>query len=100
MAELDTPTDHVDILRMDFRELEVHLAGIRERRLKPIRVYEAAEQQRLKARHDRINERLEKKIATIKKKVESLDAAIEAIEKLSLEVQALQLQLEAETPSP
>jgi hypothetical protein len=92
----DSPTYRQSILEATLKDNEVWLAGIRERRLKPIRIFAEAEEARLKAKHDRINEKLAKKLASMQKKMEAVDKGIAAIEQGMLEVQALVIQLEAE----
>jgi len=90
----DTPTKRVNVLDMSDKELEVFLTGIRERRLKAIKIFEEGELLREEARKKHLDKSLEHELKMSQKEIAQLDKVIEKVEKRTVKIRAIKLQLE------
>ena len=90
----DTPTKRVNVLDMSDKELEVFLTGIRERRLKSVKIFEEGELLREEARKKQLDKSLEHELKMSQKEIAQLDKVIEKVEKRTVKIRAIKLQLE------
>jgi len=93
--EGDTPIALIDISKMDDATIEAMLHNIRERRLKPVRVYEEMSLLQAAARRENLDKTLAKQLGMFEKEIARVDAAIDKLEKRSIKLRALRLEIEA-----
>ena len=90
----DTPTNKVNILEMSDKDLVAFLTGIRERRLKAVKIFEETELLREQARKLQLDKTLDHELKMCTKELAQLDKVIEKVEKRTIKLRALRLQLE------
>ena len=88
----DTPTHRLTIEELTNEQLEAHLIGIRERRLRAYQEYEHAMKLRERVKQDRAREKLDRKLAQLARTLEQLDKKLAAVEKIVIETQALRIE--------
>ena len=94
MKITDQPHHRLTIAELTTEQVDVHLQGIRERRLAPIRHY--AEAQHLKDLYvaGKTRGKLDKKLAMFNKLGGTIDKAIEKLDKYAIDIKTLMLELE------
>tara|TARA_B100000131_G_scaffold177682_1_gene171454 strand:- start:4 stop:288 length:285 start_codon:yes stop_codon:yes gene_type:complete len=90
----DTPTDRVNVIEMDDKQLEAFITGIRERRLRAVKIFEEGELLREEARKKKLDKSLEHELKMLQKEIAQIDKVIEKLEKRIIKVRAIKLQLE------
>ena len=90
----DTPMHRTTIDEMSLEEVDLFLAGLRERRLNPIRMYEE-EQSKVKLVKDaRLKEKMEKQLSLMKKEIERLDSCMKKIEDRLVTIRMIRFELD------
>jgi len=90
----DTPMHRTTIDEMTLEEVDLFLAGLRERRLNPIRMYEE-EQSKVKLVKDaRLKEKMEKQLSLMKKEIERLDSCMTKIEQRMVTIRMIRFELD------
>lgn len=91
----DTPTHVADISELSDDELEALIEGIRERRLRPIAIYEALLAEKSGKKLDKIMIKVDKQLELFKKDLTKADAAVAKLEgrKRMLEVLRMEIEL-------
>jgi len=90
----DTPIALADLTKMTPEERELLLHNIRERRLKPVRVYEELSLMQAEAKRERLEIQWEKALEMFSKALDRADKAMENLESRSRKLRALELELE------
>jgi hypothetical protein len=91
----DTPTHVADISELSDDELEGLIEGIRERRLRPIAIYETLLAEKSGKKIDKIMIKVDKQLELFKKDLIKADAAVIKLEgrKRMLEVLRMEIEL-------
>ena len=89
----DTPINLTNISEWTDDAVEAHLHNIRERRMKPVRVYEEMSLLQAAARREGLEEDLKKQLTMFTKELERVDKALATVEKRSIKLRALRLEI-------
>jgi|APSaa5957512535_1039671.scaffolds.fasta_scaffold135547_3 hypothetical protein len=92
--EGDTPIKLVDLRNMTIAEHETLLNNIRERRMKPVRVYEELTLLQDAARIEKLENEYDRHMGMFEKELAQLDKKFLAIEKRSLKLRGLKMEIE------
>ena len=79
---------------MTVEERELLLDGIRERRLKPVKIYEELSLMQEQAKQQKLEEQWEKSLEMFKKDLARADKSITNLEARSRKLRALELEIE------
>jgi len=90
----DTPINLTNISEWSDDDVEAHLHNIRERRMRPVKVYEEMSILRAAAKREGLEEVLKKQLEMFVKESERADKAISNLEKRSTRLRALRLELD------
>ena len=93
--EGDTPISLIDISQMDDKTIDAMLTNIRERRMKPVRVYEEMSLLQAAARRENLDKQLTKQLEMFIKERDRADKAMDKLEARSTKLRALRLEIEA-----
>ena len=88
----DTPIALADLEQMTVEERELLLEGIRDRRLKPVKIYEELSLMQNEARKEKLEQQWEK--AMFEKDLARVDKAILTLEARSRKLRTLELEIE------
>tara|TARA_Y100001938_G_scaffold135396_1_gene196991 strand:+ start:3292 stop:3579 length:288 start_codon:yes stop_codon:yes gene_type:complete len=91
----DTPIALASLKEMSPEEREVLLVGIRERRLKPVKVYEELSLMQAEARKEGLEKQWEKQLEMFAKELERADKAYDKLQARHTKLRALELEMEA-----
>ena len=91
---IDTPIAPLTLDQLKDEQIDAHLAGIRERRLKTFKVYEAGEKERKETRNEKLRTQLEKQGEMFKKELLEADKKIDKLEARALKIRALRMEME------
>ena len=80
--------------KMTVEERELLLDGIRERRLKPVKIYEELSLMQEQAKQQKLEEQWEKSLEMFKKDLARADKSITNLEARSRKLRALELEIE------
>tara|TARA_R110002051_G_scaffold324794_1_gene423789 strand:+ start:437 stop:727 length:291 start_codon:yes stop_codon:yes gene_type:complete len=90
----DTPINLTNISEWSDDDVEAHLHNIRERRMRPVKVYEEMSILQAAAKREGLEEVLKKQLEMFVKESERVDKAISNLEKRSTRLRALRLELD------
>jgi len=90
----DTPIALADLTQMTVQEHELLLEGIRERRLKPVRIYEELSLMQAEAKKEGLEKQLQKTLEMFHKELLRADTAMEKVEARCRKLQILKLEIE------
>ena len=90
----DTPINLTNISEWSDDDVEAHLHNIRERRMRPVKVYEEMSMLQAAAKREGLEEILKKQLEMFVKESERADKAISNLEKRSTRLRALRLELD------
>jgi len=90
----DSPIALADLKKMTVEERELLLDGIRERRLKPVKIYEELSLMQEQAKQQKLEEQWEKSLEMFKKDLARVDKSITNLEARSRKLRALELEIE------
>jgi|TARA_R110000751_G_scaffold37010_8_gene89961 hypothetical protein len=90
----DSPIALADLKKMTVEERELLLDGIRERRLKPVKIYEELSLMQEQAKQQKLEEQWEKSLEMFKKDLARADKSITNLEARSRKLRALELEIE------
>lgn len=90
----DTPMHRVTIDELDPETLEQFILVIRERRLKPVRLYEEQQEQVKSVRDERLRASMEKELKGFKKDLERVDAVLTKLEKRALKIKTIRFEID------
>ena len=90
----DSPIALADLKKMTVEERELLLDGIRERRLKPVKIYEELSLMQEQAKQQKLEEQWEKSLEMFKKDLARADKSITNLEARSRKLRALELDIE------
>tara|TARA_R110000803_G_scaffold159622_1_gene223686 strand:- start:894 stop:1184 length:291 start_codon:yes stop_codon:yes gene_type:complete len=90
----DTPINLTNISEWSDDDVEAHLHNIRERRMRPVKVYEEMSMLQAAAKREGLEEILKKQLEMFVKESERADKAINNLEKRSTRLRALRLELD------
>tara|TARA_R110000765_G_scaffold159312_2_gene263082 strand:- start:36 stop:326 length:291 start_codon:yes stop_codon:yes gene_type:complete len=90
----DTPINLTNISEWSDDDVEAHLHNIRERRMRPVKVYEEMSILQAAAKREGLEEVLKKQLEMFVKESERADKAISNLEKRSTRLRALRLELD------
>lgn len=82
-----------DITRVTDDDIVKYLEGIRERRLRAVRVYKKLQAEKERIEDERTRDRLDKEVVQLGKGLARVDKAIDALEDRASKIRALKLQL-------
>ncbi len=91
----DTAIALNDISKMTDEEIDAIIFNIRERRMRPVRVYEEMTLMQAAARRDQLETQLARQLEMFNKELGRVDRAIDKIEQRSTKLRAIKLELEA-----
>ena len=90
----DTPINLTNISEWSDDDVEAHLHNIRERRMKPVRVYEEMSLLQAAAKREGLEEDLNKQLGMFAKELARADKALDTLDKRSTKLRALRLELD------
>jgi hypothetical protein len=90
----DTPIALADLTQMTVQERELLLDGIRDRRLKPVKIYEELSLMQSEARKEKLEQQWEKSLEMFQKDLARVDKAIETLEARGRKLRAFELEIE------
>ena len=90
----DTPIALANISNMSVEEREALLTNIRERRLKPVRVYEELSLMQAAARKEQLEKQWAKALELFEKDLTRADKAIDKLESRAVKLRAIELEIE------
>ena len=90
----DTPIALASIKEMTPEERNIHIDGIRERRLAPVRAYEQLNAMQAEARKEKLEAQWEKALEMFQKDLARADKAMENLERRQTKLRALELEIE------
>jgi|TARA_R110000751_G_scaffold39833_3_gene94903 hypothetical protein len=90
----DTPIALADLEQMTVEERELLLEGIRDRRLKPVKIYEELSLMQNEARKEKLEQQWEKALEMFEKDLARVDKAILTLEARSRKLRTLELEIE------
>ena len=90
----DTPINLTNISEWSDEDVEAHLHNIRERRMRPVKIYEEMSILQAAAKREGLEEILKKQLEMFVKESERADKAISNLEKRSTRLRALRLELD------
>jgi hypothetical protein len=90
----DTPINLTNISEWSDEDVEAHLHNIRERRMRPVKIYEEMSILQAAAKREGLEEVLKKQLEMFVKESERADKAISNLEKRSTRLRALRLELD------
>ena len=90
----DTPINLTNISEWSDDDVEAHLHNIRERRMRPVKVYEEMSMLQAAAKREGLEEIVKKQLEMFVKESERADKAINNLEKRSTRLRALRLELD------
>ncbi len=82
------------VTEMSNDELRNHIIGVRDRRMKSVRVHKRTQDIIAQQKHDKIDAKLCKQTEMLEKALDQLDKKLEAVEKRALTVETLRIELE------
>ena len=74
--------------------LDKHLEDVRERRLKPVHIYEQMLKMKSEARRIQLGETLEKQLVMFEKELERVNKAIDKLEGRSRKLRSIRMEIE------
>jgi RecG-like helicase len=83
-----------DIRDLTDDDLDKHLEDVRERRLKPVHIYEQMLKMKSEARRIQLGETLEKQLEMFEKELERVNKAIEKLEGRSRKLRSIRMEIE------
>ena len=83
-----------DIRDLTDNDLDKHLEDVRERRLKPVHIYEQMLKMKSDARRIQLGETLEKQLVMFEKELERANKAIDKLEGRSRKLRAIRMEIE------
>lgn len=90
----DTPIKLQDLSTMSDEDIEALITNIRERRMKPVKIYEEMSLMQAAARREQLENQLNKQLEMFAKELDRVDRAIDKIEQRSTKLRAIRLELE------
>jgi len=93
--EADTPITLADLTKMSPEEREALLSLIRDRRMKPVRVYEELSLMQTEARKEQLETQWAKALEMFKKDLERADKAMTNVQQRATKLRALELEIES-----
>ena len=92
----DTPMHRVTISEMSSNQLVLFIESLRERRLKPVRMYEEEVAAVKLVKDAQSREKLEKHLALLQKEFERIDRCLGSMEKRVFQIRTLRFELNLE----
>ena len=92
----DTPTHIRDITQLSSDELDAYVTGLRERRMEPVRHFEAAQRIEREARRTKLTLLLKKQLELFGKDLTRIDKGITKLDQRALKIRALRLEMQFE----
>jgi len=83
-----------DIRDLTDDDLDKHLEDVRERRLKPVHIYEQMLKMKSEARRIQLGETLEKQLGMFEKELEKVNKAIDKLEGRSRKLRSIRMEIE------
>jgi len=93
--EADTPITLADLTKMSPEEREALLSLIRDRRMKPVRVYEELSLMQTEARKEQLETQWAKALEMFKKDLERADKAMTNVQQRATKLRALEMEIES-----
>ncbi len=93
-AEADTPIEIVDMTKLTPEERELLIDGIRERRLKPVKVYEELSLMQAQAKKEALEVQWAKMLEMFDKELVRADKAMEKLEDRARKIRAMEMEIE------
>lgn len=90
----DTPIELTDISKMSNEDIDALIIKLRERRMKPVKVYQENQLLKQQAYKQGLEHKVAKQFEMFEKDIARVDKALEALEKRALNIRALRLELE------
>jgi hypothetical protein len=90
----DTPIALADLTKMTPEEHEALVVQIRDRRLKPVRVYEELSLMKAEARKEMLEKQWAKQLEMFEKELVRADRAIQKIEMRQVKLRAMKMEIE------
>lgn len=90
----DSPLHRIVITEMTAEQVDAHLNGIRERRLKPIRIYKEAMELKKQLLASKLTAKLDKTLKMFEKELAQDEKYIKKLEKRATMIRAILLELE------
>ena len=90
----DTPIALASLTKMSIDEREQHISMLRERRLKPVKIYEELSLMQSEARKEKLEEQWEKALDMFEKDLLRADKAMLTLEARSRKLRAFELEIE------
>jgi hypothetical protein len=91
----DTPISLANLTQMSPEEREMLLLNIRERRLKPVKVYEELTLMQAEARREGLEKQWAKQLEMFARELERADKALDKLQSRHTKLRAIELELEA-----
>lgn len=90
----DTPIELTNLSEMSNEDIDAMLTNIRERRMKPVKIFTENQMLRQQARVQGLEKKLEKQFEMFEKEIARAEKVQEALEKRALNIRAIRLELE------
>ncbi len=91
----DTPIALADLTKLNAEEREALLHGIRDRRMKPVRVYEELSLMQAEARKEGLEKQWAKALEMFAKELERADKAMDKVQQRCTKLRALEMEIES-----
>ena len=91
----DTPIKLVNISEMDDQDIDALILNIRERRMRPVEIYNEMTLMQAASRREQLETTLNKHLGMFEKELDRADRAMSKLEQRSTKLRALKLELEA-----
>jgi len=92
--EADNPITLADISKLTPEEREALINGIRERRLRPVVIYEELSLMQAEARKENLEQQWAKQLEMFKKELDRVDKALDKLQSRSVKLRAIELEIE------
>ena len=92
--QADTPIALADLTKMTLRERELLLDGIRERRLRPVKVYEELSLMQADAKKEKLEDQWRQALHMFEKDLARVDKAFVTLEARERKLQMIRIEIE------
>jgi|TARA_R110002167_G_scaffold307972_4_gene512604 hypothetical protein len=90
----DTPISLADLTKMSPEEREALLSLIRDRRMRPVRIYEELSLMQAEARKEHLEKQWAKALEMFAKELERADRAMDKVQQRGTKLRAIELEIE------
>ena len=94
ISTADTPISLADLSKMSEKERNDLLIGIRERRLRSVKIYEELSLMKAEARKEQLEEQLNKALEMFNKDLVRVDKALASLDNRAVKLRSIELEIE------